>query len=193
MFRADLYYRLAVSSTRAAAEGASRRHPRARSYFLERHGHASNDSVASGRRRALTTIGQQRRELERMMERTLALARHARSKLATSDWHSRGSATCCCFDDAQRHVARMGESYVRLVLERSGRNKRKALPRARDQLSHVQAYLRYAHRLQVATCTKHQRNIRQKARRTHSAQRDRRMRGTAGAEWGHAHVQFISP
>jgi transcriptional regulator with PAS, ATPase and Fis domain len=44
-----------------------------------------------------------------------------------------------------------GSRYVRLVLERSGRNKRKACRALGISYHTLQAYLRYAHRLQVSS------------------------------------------
>jgi transcriptional regulator with PAS, ATPase and Fis domain len=43
-----------------------------------------------------------------------------------------------------------GSRYVRLVLERSGRNKRKACRALGISYHTLQSYLRYAHRLQVS-------------------------------------------
>ena len=44
-----------------------------------------------------------------------------------------------------------GSRYVRLVLERSGRNKRKACRALGISYHTLQAYLRYARRLQVSS------------------------------------------
>ena len=84
-----------------------------------------------------------------------------------------------------------GSRYVRLVLERSGRNKRKACRALGISYHTLQAYLRYAHRLQVSSAQEIAPNTRPRASWTHPAQLDRRKRGTAVAVRGHAHVRFV--
>jgi hypothetical protein len=87
-----------------------------------------------------------------MMERTVALAPHA--TIEVGDLPIR---ICHAFGDVllpsmlrNDTLRAWGSRYVRLVLERSGRNKRKACRALGISYHTLQAYLRYAHRLQVS-------------------------------------------
>ena len=87
-----------------------------------------------------------------MMERTVALART--NTIEVDDLPIR---LCDGYGDVllpsmmrNDTLRAWGSRYVRLVLERSGRNKRRACRALGISYHTLQAYLRYAHRLQVA-------------------------------------------
>jgi transcriptional regulator with PAS, ATPase and Fis domain len=156
LFRADLFYRLAgieiqVPPLRERREDILE----LASYFLERHGEARRLTLSKAAADALLTYDWPGnvRELERMMERTVALAPHA--TIEVGDLPIR---ICHAFGDVllpsmlrNDTLRAWGSRYVRLVLERSGRNKRKACRALGISYHTLQAYLRYAHRLQVST------------------------------------------
>ena len=156
MFRADLFYRLAgieihVPPLRERREDILE----LASYFLTRHDHTRRLTLSRAAADALLTYDWPGnvRELERMMERTIALARHA--TIEVDDLPIR---ICDGFGDVllpsmmrNDTLRAWGSRYVRLVLERSGRNKRKACRALGISYHTLQAYLRYAHRLQVAS------------------------------------------
>jgi transcriptional regulator with PAS, ATPase and Fis domain len=155
LFRADLFYRLAgieiqVPPLRERREDILE----LASYFLERHGEARRLTLSKAAADALLTYDWPGnvRELERMMERTVALAPHA--TIEVGDLPIR---ICHAFGDVllpsmlrNDTLRAWGSRYVRLVLERSGRNKRKACRALGISYHTLQAYLRYAHRLQVS-------------------------------------------
>ena len=155
LFRADLFYRLAgieiqVPPLRERREDILE----LASYFLERHGEARRLTLSKAAADALLTYDWPGnvRELERMMERTVALAPH--DTIEVGDLPIR---ICHAFGDVllpsmlrNDTLRAWGSRYVRLVLERSGRNKRKACRALGISYHTLQAYLRYAHRLQVS-------------------------------------------
>ena len=156
LFRADLFYRLAgieiqVPPLRDRREDILE----LASYFLERHGEARRLTLSRAAADALLTYDWPGnvRELERMMERTVALA-----PLATIEVGDLPIRICHAFGDVllpsvlrNDTLRAWGSRYVRLVLERSGRNKRKACRALGISYHTLQAYLRYAHRLQVSS------------------------------------------
>jgi len=156
LFRADLFYRLAgieiqVPPLRDRREDILE----LASYFLERHGEARRLTLSKAAADALLTYDWPGnvRELERMMERTVALA--PRATIEVGDLPIR---ICHAFGDVllpsvlrNDTLRAWGSRYVRLVLERSGRNKRKACRALGISYHTLQAYLRYAHRLQVSS------------------------------------------
>ena len=156
LFRADLFYRLAgieiqVPPLRDRREDILE----LASYFLERHGEARRLTLSKAAADALLTYDWPGnvRELERMMERTVALAPRA-----TIDVGDLPIRVCHAFGDVllpsvlrNDTLRAWGSRYVRLVLERSGRNKRKACRALGISYHTLQAYLRYAHRLQVSS------------------------------------------
>jgi two-component system, NtrC family, response regulator HydG len=156
LFRADLFYRLAgieiqVPPLRDRREDILE----LASYFLERHGEARRLTLSKSAVDALLTYDWPGnvRELERMMERTVALA--PRATIEVGDLPIR---ICHAFGDVllpsvlrNDTLRAWGSRYVRLVLERSGRNKRKACRALGISYHTLQAYLRYAHRLQVSS------------------------------------------
>jgi transcriptional regulator with PAS, ATPase and Fis domain len=156
MFRADLYYRLAgieihVPPLRERREDIVE----LASYFLERHGHTRQLTLSRAAAEALLTYDWPGnvRELERMMERTLALARHATIEVGDLPIRIRDDFGDVLLPSMMGNdtLRAWGSRYVRLVLERSGRNKRKACRALGISYHTLQAYLRYAHRLQVAS------------------------------------------
>ena len=156
MFRADLYYRLAgieihVPPLRERREDIVE----LASYFLERHGHTRQLTLSRAAADALLTYDWPGnvRELERMMERTLALARHATIEIGDLPIRIRDDFGDVLLPSMMGNdtLRAWGSRYVRLVLERSGRNKRKACRALGISYHTLQAYLRYAHRLQVAS------------------------------------------
>lgn len=155
-FRADLFYRLSgleihVPPLRDRREDIME----LAAYFLERHGVTRHLTLSRAASDALLTYDWPGnvRELERMMERTVALAR--RSTIEIDDLPIR---LCGGYGDVllpsmvrNDTLRAWGSRYVRLVLERSGRNKRKACRALGISYHTLQAYLRYAHRLQAAS------------------------------------------
>ena len=155
MFRADLYYRLAgieihVPPLRERREDILE----LAAYFLERHGQLRRLTLSRAASDALLTHDWPGnvRELERMMERTVALARDA-----TIEVEDLPIRICDRFGDVllpsmmrNDTLRAWGSRYVRLVLERSGRNKRKACHALGISYHTLQAYLRYAPRLQAS-------------------------------------------
>jgi transcriptional regulator with PAS, ATPase and Fis domain len=155
VFRADLYYRLAgieihVPPLRDRREDIVE----LASHFLERHGHTRRLTLSPAAADALLTYDWPGnvRELERMMERTLALARHATIEIGDLPFRIRDDFGDVLLPSMMGNdtLRAWGSRYVRLVLERSGRNKRKACRALGISYHTLQAYLRYAHRLQVA-------------------------------------------
>ena len=154
-FRADLFYRLTgieihVPPLRERREDILE----LASYFLERHGYSRRLALSRAAADALLTYDWPGnvRELERMMERTVALART--NTIEVDDLPIR---LCDGYGDVllpsmmrNDTLRAWGSRYVRLVLERSGRNKRRACRALGISYHTLQAYLRYAHRLQVA-------------------------------------------
>jgi transcriptional regulator with PAS, ATPase and Fis domain len=154
MFRADLFYRLSgieihVPPLRERREDILE----LASYFLERHGHSRRLTISRAAGDALLTYDWPGnvRELERMMERTLALARHATINVDDLPIRLRDGYGDVLLPSMVRNdtLRAWGSRYVRLVLERSGRNKRKACRALGISYHTLQAYLRYAHKLPV--------------------------------------------
>jgi two-component system, NtrC family, response regulator HydG len=156
MFRADLFYRLAgieiqVPPLRERREDILE----LASYFLERHSAARRLTLSKAAADALLTYDWPGnvRELERMMERTVALAPHATIQVTDLPIRVRDAFGDVLLPSMLRNdtLRAWGSRYVSLVLERSGRNKRKACRALGISYHTLQAYLRYAHRLQVSS------------------------------------------
>jgi transcriptional regulator with PAS, ATPase and Fis domain len=155
LFRADLYYRLAgieihVPPLRERREDILE----LAAYFLARHDQTRRLTLSRAAADALLTYDWPGnvRELERMMERTLALARNATIEVDDLPIRIRDGFDDVLLPSMVRNdtLRAWGSRYVRLVLERSGRNKRKACRALGISYHTLQAYLRYAHRLQVS-------------------------------------------
>jgi transcriptional regulator with PAS, ATPase and Fis domain len=156
MFRADLFYRLSgieihVPPLRERREDILE----LANYFLERHGQSRRLTISRAAGDAMLTYDWPGnvRELERMMERTLALTRHSTINvddlpIRLSDGYGDVLLPSMMCNDTLRA---WGSRYVRLVLERSGRNKRKACRALGISYHTLQAYLRYTHKLPVAS------------------------------------------
>jgi transcriptional regulator with PAS, ATPase and Fis domain len=155
LFRADLFYRLSgieihVPPLRERREDILE----LAAYFLERHSHSRRLTLSRAAGDALLTYDWPGnvRELERMMERTLALARHAVIGVDDLPIRIRDGYGDVLLPSMMRNetLRAWGSRYVRLVLERSGRNKRKACRALGISYHTLQAYLRYAHKLPLA-------------------------------------------
>jgi transcriptional regulator with PAS, ATPase and Fis domain len=148
LFRADLYYRLSgievhVPPLRERREDIIE----LADYFLERHRAARHLELSRSAADALLIYHWPGnvRELERLMERTLTLARG--NVIGHEDLPLRlrtayGDVLLPSMND-QQTLRAWGSRYVRLVLERSGQNKRKACRALGISYHTLQAYLRY--------------------------------------------------
>jgi transcriptional regulator with PAS, ATPase and Fis domain len=158
VFRADLYYRLCgveihVPPLRERREDILE----LASYFLTRHRSARDLSLTEAARDALTVyhFPGNVRELERLIERAIALGASGRIELDDLPPQVRGEYTkvlepSVSSSDSMRA---WGSRYARLVFERTGRNKRRAC-RILDISYHtLQAYLRYS-RAEAVNTTK---------------------------------------
>ena len=154
-FRADLYYRISglevhVPPLRHRREDV----PELAAYFLDRHRHARVLELSPAAADALLTYDWPGnvRELERIIERMVALARARTIEVDDLPAPLRGAygdvllPSVLCNDTLRA----WGSRYVRLVLERCGRNKRQACRALGISYHTLQAYLRYSHRVQVA-------------------------------------------
>jgi transcriptional regulator with PAS, ATPase and Fis domain len=154
-FRADLFYRLSgievyVPPLRDRREDILE----LASYFLDRYRHSRSLDLSRPAADALLTYDWPGnvRELERMMERTIALTRGATIEVEDLPMQLHAGYEDVLLPSMMRNdtLRAWGSRYVRLVLERSGQNKRKACRALGISYHTLQAYLRYAHRLQVA-------------------------------------------
>jgi transcriptional regulator with PAS, ATPase and Fis domain len=152
LFRADLYYRLAgvdvhVPPLRERREDIIE----LATYFLDRHRAARHLKLSQSVADALLTYDWPGnvRELERLMERTVALTRAEIIALEDLPLRLRSGYGDVLLPSMDGHdtLRAWGSRYVRLVLERSGRNKRKACHALGISYHTLQAYLRYAQRL----------------------------------------------
>lgn len=151
-FRADLYYRLAgidihVPPLRERREDILE----LADYFLERHRCARPLELSRPAADALVTYNWPGnvRELERLMERAVALARTNTIEAEDLPPRLRAGHRDVLLPSMDRHdtLRAWGSRYVKLVLERSGQNKRKACRALGISYHTLQAYLRYAHHL----------------------------------------------
>jgi transcriptional regulator with PAS, ATPase and Fis domain len=154
MFRADLFYRLAgievhVPPLRSRTDDILE----LASYFLERHGYPRRFELSRTAADALLTYDWPGnvRELERMMERSVALSRSLVIGLDDLPIELHGTYGDVLLPSVRRNdtLRAWGSRYVGLVLERSGRNKRKACRALGISYHTLNAYLKYAHRLQL--------------------------------------------
>jgi transcriptional regulator with PAS, ATPase and Fis domain len=117
-------------------------------YFLERHRSARPLELTRPAADALLTYDWPGnvRELERLMERTLALTRDSAIRLEDLPHKLRAGYGDVLLPAMEGHetLRAWGSRYVRLVLERSGHNKRKACKALGISYHTLQAYLRYA-------------------------------------------------
>jgi len=153
-FRADLYYRLSGLEVHVPPL----RHRREdilelAAYFLNRHRHSRPLVLSHAAADALLTYDWPGnvRELERIIERTVALTPNETIEVDDLPAPLRGVYGDVLMPSIVRNdtLRAWGSRYVRLVLERSGRNKRKACRALGISYHTLQAYLRYAHRLQA--------------------------------------------
>ena len=155
-FRADLFYRLAgieiqVPPLRERREDILE----LAAYFLARHGETRRLTLSRPACDALLTYDWPGnvRELERMMERTLALAPGATIDVQDLPIRIREGFGDVLLPSMMRNdtLRAWASRYVRLVLERSGRNKRKACRALGISYHTLQAHLRYSQRLHVCS------------------------------------------
>ena len=149
LFRADLYYRLGgveihVPPLRERRDDI----PELARYFLARHRQTRELSLAPAAEEALSLYHWPGnvRELERLMERAVALVSADRIELDDLPPQVRGEYAEVLAPSLAGHetMRAWGSRYARLVLERCGRNKRRAC-RVLDISYHtLQGYLRYA-------------------------------------------------
>jgi transcriptional regulator with PAS, ATPase and Fis domain len=148
LFRADLYYRLAGIEVQVPPL----RHRREdilelANYFLDRHRHTQPLSISRTAADAMLTYDWPGnvRELERLMERTMAFADSG--TIDVDDFPNplrSGYSDVLQASMERRDTLRVwGSRYVRLVLERSGSNKRAACQVLGISYHTLQAYLRY--------------------------------------------------
>jgi transcriptional regulator with PAS, ATPase and Fis domain len=152
VFRADLFYRLTgievhVPPLRERREDILE----LASYFLERHRHAGALELSRPAADALLTYDWPGnvRELERLMERTVALAQSRTIGIEDLPSRLRDGYGDVLMPSMERSdsLRAWASRYVRLVLERSGRNKRKACRALGISYHTLQAHLRYAHQM----------------------------------------------
>ena len=154
LFRGDLYYRLAgldvyVPPLRDRREDIAE----LAAYFLDRHRSARHVELSREAADALLTYDWPGnvRELERLMERSVTLVRDNIISLEDLPLRLRAGYHDVLLPslDAEDTLRAWGSRYVRLVLERSGRNKRKACHALDISYHTLQAYLRYTQRRQA--------------------------------------------
>ncbi len=150
-FRADLYYRLAgidvyVPPLRERREDIVE----LAAYFLERYRGARALTLSNAAADALVIYDWPGnvRELERLMERTLALARSSVIDVADLPPRLRLPYGDVLQASMERHdtLRSWGSRYVRLVLERNGRNKRAACRALGISYHTLQGYLNHSRR-----------------------------------------------
>lgn len=154
LFRTDLFYRLAgidvlVPPLRERREDILE----LAHYFLERHRYARPLELSRPAADALVTYDWPGnvRELERLTERTVALAHSDTIQVEDLPARFRDGYRDVLLPSIERRETLRAWSYryVRLVVERSGGNKRKACRELGISYHTLQAYLRRAHRLTV--------------------------------------------
>jgi transcriptional regulator with PAS, ATPase and Fis domain len=156
LFRADLYYRLAgieihVPPLRERRDDTLE----LARYFLERHRAARALELSRSAAEAMVIYDWPGnvRELERLMERTLTLASGNVIDLEDLPLRLRHAYADVLLPsmDRQETLRAWGCRYVQLVLERNGRNKRKACQSLGISYHTLQAYLGYAQRQAAAS------------------------------------------
>ena len=155
LFRADLYYRLSGVEIQMPPLRERRQDiPELARYFLARHRQTRELTLAPAAEEALGLYHWPGnvRELERLMERSVALVSGDRIELDDLPPQVRGEyAEILAPSLASEETMRAwGSRYARLILERCGRNKRRAC-RILDISYHtLQGYLRYAQQTDTA-------------------------------------------
>jgi transcriptional regulator with PAS, ATPase and Fis domain len=149
VFRTDLYYRLSGIEVHVPPLRERRGDIlELAAYFLERHRAARYLELSRAAADALLTYDWPGnvRELERLMERTLTLAPGSVIDLEDLPLRLRSGYGDVLLPsmNGQDTLRAWGSRYVRLVLERSGQNKRKACRALGISYHTLQAYLRYA-------------------------------------------------
>ena len=155
LFRADLYYRLSGIEVHGPPLRERREDVlELAMYFLERHRECRRLELSRTAGDALITYEWPGnvRELERMIERTVALTRGSTIEVHDLPVQLHSAYNDVLLPSVMRNdtLRAWGSRYVRLVLERSGSNKRKACRALGISYHTLQAYLRYGHRVHVA-------------------------------------------
>jgi DNA-binding NtrC family response regulator len=155
LFRPDLFYRLSgvdlhVPSLRQRREDILE----LANYFLERHRHTRQLSLSAIAADALTTYDWPGnvRELERLMERAVALAETSSIELDDLPARLRSGYSEILLPSLEQSdtLRAWGSRYVRLILERCRRNKRRACRTLGISYHTLQAYLAYPSRMDEA-------------------------------------------
>jgi transcriptional regulator with PAS, ATPase and Fis domain len=148
LFRPDLFYRLSGVDIRVPT--LRERRPdviELAQYFLERHraAHALRLSAAAADALISYTWPGNVRELERLMERAVTLASGEVIELDDLPSTVRGDYTTALGPSLQRNetMRAWGSRYARVILDRSGGNKREACRVLGISYHTLQAYLRY--------------------------------------------------
>jgi transcriptional regulator with PAS, ATPase and Fis domain len=150
-FRADLYYRLAgievyVPPLRERREDIIE----LAGYFLERHRHTRSLALSDAAADALLTYEWPGnvRELERLIERTVAFARSSTIQVDDLPRLLKSPYGAVLQTSMEHHdtLRAWGRRYVRLVLERNGKNKRAACRELGISYHTLQGYLRCTQR-----------------------------------------------
>jgi len=151
-FRLDLFYRLSgievhVPPLRERRDDILE----LAGYFLDRHRLARPLDISRAAADALLTYDWPGnvRELERLMERTVTLARTSTIEVGDLPIRLRAAYGEVLMASMERRdtLRAWGSRYVRLVLERTGSNKRQACRELGISYHTRQAYLRYAHHM----------------------------------------------
>ena len=149
LFRSDLYYRL-IGVEISVPPLRERRDDilELAHYFLERHRQTRALVLSAAAAEALRVYGWPGnvRELQRVIERAVALATSESIELDDLPPHVRGEFADILWPSAAAgdSLRIWGSRYVRLVFERSGRNKRLACRTLRISYHTLRAYLRLA-------------------------------------------------
>jgi transcriptional regulator with PAS, ATPase and Fis domain len=154
VFRPDLFYRLSGIDVQVPPLRERRDDIlELATYFLNRHRHPKQLTLSRPAADALLTYDWPGnvRELERLMERTVALSHGSTVEVEDLPGRLRAGYGDVLLPSVERRdtLRAWGSRYVRLVLARSGHNKRKACRALGISYHTLQAYLRYAHRLPV--------------------------------------------
>jgi transcriptional regulator with PAS, ATPase and Fis domain len=152
MFRADLFYRLSGVEVRVPSLRERRDDILVLAlHFLGRHPQSPPFELSAAAAGALFTYHWPGnvRELERVIERAVALATTHLIELDDLPQGLRGRYRDVLLPSVEQSdtLRAWGSRYVRLVLERSGRNKRKACLALGISYHTLQAYLRYPGRM----------------------------------------------
>jgi DNA-binding NtrC family response regulator len=157
LFRQDLFYRLSGVELHVPSLRERREDVRELSdYFLQRHRQTRPLTLSDAAADALGAYEWPGnvRELERLIERSVALAEQPSIGVDDLPVHLRSGYSEVLAPSVERHdtLRAWGSRYVRLVLDRSGGNKRRACRTLDISYHTLQAYLEYAAGCRPKTC-----------------------------------------